>query len=330
MQPHELGRERFGRMFKTALGPAIGRFLDDEDVVEVMLNPDGALWVEHHRTGMEETGLTLDQTDADRIVRLVAHHMKLEVDADRPFIEADLPETGERFTGVLPPLVLRPGFSIRRHGSRLFSLGDYVRDGIMTDDQAAILRAAILSRLNVLVVGGTGSGKTTLVNALLLVVAETGDRVVLIEDRRELRCAARNLFPMLTRPGAVELRALVRLAKGLRPDRIVLSEARGPEALDLIKAWGSGHPGGIGTLHADDAPLGLLALEQMIQEAVVTVPRGLIGRVIDLVVVIAGRGTARRLVSQHHLRGLKPDGSYDLRPVSSFADLPTGELHATA
>ena len=109
-----------------------------------------------------------------------------------------------------------------------------------------------------------------------------------------------------------------------------MSEARGPEALDLIKAWGSGHPGGIGTLHADDAPLGLLALEQMIQEAVVTVPRGLIGRVIDLVAVIAGRGTARRLVSLHHLRGLKPDGSYDLRPVSNLADLPTGELHATA
>ena len=147
MQPHEAGRERFARMFKTALGPAIGRFLEEEDVVEVMLNPDGALWVERHRTGMEETGLTLDEVDADRIVRLVAHHMKLEVDINRPFIEADLPETGERFTGVLPPLVLRPGFAIRRHGSRLFSLADYVRDGIMTPDQATILSAGILRRL---------------------------------------------------------------------------------------------------------------------------------------------------------------------------------------
>ncbi len=330
MQPHEAGRERFERMLKTALGPAIGRFLEDDDVVEIMLNPDGALWVEHHATGMAETGLALNPIDADRIIRLVAHHMKLEVDADRPFIEADLPETGERFTGVLPPIVLRPGFSIRRHGSRLFALDDYVRDRIMASDQAAILRHAVEHKLNILIVGGTGSGKTTLVNALLLVVAETGDRVVLIEDRRELRCAARNLFPMLTRPGSVELRALVRLAKGLRPDRIVLSEARGPEALDLIKAWGSGHPGGIGTLHADDAPLGLLALEQMIQEAVLTVPRGLIARVVDLIVVIAGRGPARRLVSIHHLRGLMTDGSYDLAPIMTLADLPSGVIHETA
>ena len=169
-----------------------------------------------------------------------------------------------------------------------------------------------------------------MVNALLLVVAETSDRVVLIEDRRELRCAARNLFPMLTRPGAVELRALVRLAKGLRPDRIVLSEARGPEALDLIKAWGSGHPGGIGTLHADDAPLGLLALEQMIQEAVVTVPRGLIARVIDL-----DRGDRRprpgappRLAASPPWSQARPVLRFDAGP--DLADLPTGELHATA
>ncbi|WP_197421637.1 ATPase, T2SS/T4P/T4SS family, partial [Sphingobium sp. CCH11-B1] len=131
--------------------------------------------------------------------------------------------------------------------------------------------------------GGTGSGKTTLVNALLVEVAKTTDRIVLIEDTRELQCAAPNLVAMRTKDGVVSLSDLVRSSLRLRPDRIPIGEVRGAEALDLLKAWGTGHPGGIGTIHAGTALGALRRMEQLIQEAVVTVPRALLAETIDLI-----------------------------------------------
>src|SRR5690606_19181282 len=140
-----------------------------------------------------------------------------------------------------------------------------------------------------------GSGKTTLANALLAEVARTGDRVVLIEDTRELQCAAPNLVALRTRDGVVSLSELVRSSLRLRPDRIPIGEVRGAEALDLLKAWSTGHPGGIGTIHAGTAIGALRRLEQLIQEAVITVPRALIAETIDVIAVLSGRGSARRL-----------------------------------
>ena len=159
--------------------------------------------------------------------------------------------------------------------------------------QAELLRAAVRERKNILVAGGTSTGKTTLVNALLAEVAKTGDRVVLIEDTRELQCAAPNLVALRTKDGAASLSDLVRSSLRLRPDRIPIGEVRGAEALDLLKAWGTGHPGGVGTLHAGSAIGALRRLEQLIQEAVVTVPRALIAETIDLIAVLAGRGSAQ-------------------------------------
>ena len=170
-------------------------------------------------------------------------------------------------------------------------------------------------RKNILVAGGTSTGKTTLVNALLAEVAKTGDRVVLIEDTRELQCAAPNLVALRTKDGAASLSDLVRSSLRLRPDRIPIGEVRGAEALDLLKAWGTGHPGGVGTLHAGSAIGALRRLEQLIQEAVVTVPRALIAETIDLIAVLAGRGSARRLAELAAVKGLGPTGDYVLTPA---------------
>jgi len=177
----------------------------------------------------------------------------------------------------------------------VFTLGDYIDAGIMSGPQAETLRATVRARKNVLVAGGRSTGKTTLVNALLVEVVATGDRVVLIEDTRELQCAAPNLVALRTKDGAASLTDLVRSALRLRPDRIPIGEVRGGEALDLIKAWGTGHPGGVGTLHAGSAMGGLRRLEQLVQEAVVTVPRALIAETIDVIAVLTGRGSAGRL-----------------------------------
>ncbi|WP_374132048.1 P-type conjugative transfer ATPase TrbB [Sphingomonas sp. 28-62-20] len=303
-------------MLRTALGPAIAGFLDDASVVEVMLNPDGRLWIDRLTGGLEDTGARLSPADGDRIVRLVAHHVGAEVHAQAPRVSAELPETGERFEGLLPPVVAAPSFAIRKPAVAVFGLGDYVASGIMTEPQAVILRAAVHERRNILVAGGTSTGKTTLVNALLAEVALTGDRVVLIEDTRELQCAAPNLVALRTKDGAASLTDLVRSALRLRPDRIPIGEVRGGEALDLIKAWGTGHPGGVGTLHAGSALGALRRLEQLVQEAVVTVPRALIAETIDLVAVLSGRGAARRLAELARVEGIGPDGDYRLTPAT--------------
>ncbi|WP_211363309.1 P-type conjugative transfer ATPase TrbB [Sphingobium limneticum] len=299
-------------MLRTALGADIAGYLDDPGVVEVMLNPDGRLWIDRLAGGLEDTGARINAADGERIVRLVAHHVGAEVHGGNPRVSAELPETGERFEGLLPPVVAAPSFAIRKPAVAVFTLTDYVEAGIMTAEQAESLRAGVYARKNILVVGGTSTGKTTLVNALLAEVARTGDRVVLIEDTRELQCAAPNLVALRTKDGAASLTDLVRSALRLRPDRIPIGEVRGGEALDLIKAWGTGHPGGVGTLHAGSALGALRRLEQLIQEAVITVPRALIAETIDLIAVLSGRGTSRRLAELMRVEGLTPEGDYRL------------------
>ncbi|RUV19545.1 ATPase, T2SS/T4P/T4SS family, partial [Mesorhizobium sp. M5C.F.Ca.IN.020.32.2.1] len=192
---------------------------------------------------------------------------------------------------------------------------DYVAAGIMSAAQADVLRQAVAERQNILVAGGTSTGKTTLTNALLAEVARSGDRVVLIEDTRELQCAAPNFVALRTKDGIVTLSDLVRSSLRLRPDRIPIGEVRGAEALDLLKAWSTGHPGGIGTIHAGTAIGALRRLEQLIQEAVVTIPRALIAETIDVIAVLSGRGSARRLAELAHVTGLGSGCDYDLSPA---------------
>ncbi|EGG75001.1 putative conjugal transfer protein trbB [Gluconacetobacter sp. SXCC-1] len=214
-------------MLRTALGAAIACHLDDPAIAEVMLNPDGRLWIDRLAGGMEDTGTRINAADAERIMRLVAHHVGAEVHPACPRVSAELPETGERFEGLLPPVVAAPCFAIRRPAVAVFSLADYAASAIMTATQADILREAVRQRRNILVVGGTSTGKTTLVNALLAEIATSGDRVVLIEDTRELQCAAPNLVALRTKDGIVTLSDLVRSSLRLRPDRIPIGEVSG-------------------------------------------------------------------------------------------------------
>ncbi|MFT9027272.1 P-type conjugative transfer ATPase TrbB [Acetobacter indonesiensis] len=309
-------------MLRTAMGAAIAGHLTDPAVVEVMLNPDGRLWIDRLSEGLSDTGETITPADAERIVRLVAHHVGAEVHEAAPRVSAEL-QTGERFEGLLPPVVTAPSFAIRKPAVAVFTLDDYVAAGIMTEGQAVFLRQAVAERKNILVAGGTSTGKTTLVNALLAEVAKTDDRVVLIEDTRELQCAAPNLVSLRTRDGIVTLSELVRSALRLRPDRIPIGEVRGPEALDLLKAWGTGHPGGIGTLHAGTAIGALNRMEQLIQEIVVNVPRALIAETIDVIVVLSGRGTQRRLSELATVDGLDPaTGAYRIHSIDTDGDSP--------
>ncbi|WP_294138502.1 P-type conjugative transfer ATPase TrbB [Sphingomonas sp.] len=310
-------KTRGARMLRTALGPSIAAWLDDLQVIEVMLNPDGRLWVDRLGEGITDSGELLSATDGERIIRLVAHHVGVEVHARSPRVSAELPEGGERFEGLLPPVVAAPAFAIRKPAVAVFTLDDYARAGIMSATQAEALRHGVEHRANILVAGGTGSGKTTLVNALLAEVAKTTDRIVLIEDTRELQCAAPNLVAMRTKDGVVSLSDLVRSSLRLRPDRIPIGEVRGAEALDLLKAWGTGHPGGIGTIHAGSALGALRRMEQLIQEAVVTVPRALLAETIDVIAVLVRDGHGRRLAELARVEGLDAaSGDYRLTSLT--------------
>jgi type IV secretion system protein TrbB len=309
-------------MLRTAMGAAITGWLDDPAIVEVMLNPDGRLWIDRLAGGLSDTGKRLSAQDGERIVRVVAHHVGAEVHPGSPRISAELPVHGERFEGLLPPIVAAPTFAIRKPAVAIFTLTDYVKAGIVTAGQAEFLREAVARRRNILVAGGTSTGKTTLVNALLAEVAGTADRVILIEDTRELQCRVANLVALRTKDGVASLSDLVRSSLRLRPDRIPVGEVRGAEALELLKAWWTGHPGGIGTIHAGSATGALHRLEQLIQEVVVTVPRALIAEAINVIAVLAGRGTSRRLIELAVVEGVRPDGGY----VLAQAVKPNGDL----
>ena len=313
--PESLERRR--AMLRTAMGPRIAALLAEPLVLEVMVNPDGSLRTDRLGEGRSDTGERIAADQVERIIRLVASHARTEVHGASPVVSAELPPhgegmAGERFEGLLPPVVTGPCFSIRKPAARIYGLDDYARDGIIGPAAGAILRAAVLERRSLLIAGGTSSGKTTLANALLAEMAAIDERVILIEDTRELQCPAPDCVALRTRPGIVSMTDLVRSTLRLRPDRIVVGEVRGPEALDMLKAWNTGHPGGIATVHANSARSALYRIEQLVQECVVTVPRALIAEAIDLVLFISGRGTGRRLQSIVAVQGLDARGDYAL------------------
>jgi type IV secretion system protein TrbB len=324
--PDTEAHDRRRAMLRTAMGPAIAEALADPAVTEVMVNPDGSLRLDRLGEGRIDTGKRLEPAEVERIIRLVASHVRAEVHAGNPVVSAELPPrddglAGERFEGVVPPVSTRPCFAIRKPAARIYTLDDYVADRIVMPVQADALRQAVRGRRNLLIAGGTSSGKTTLANALLAEIAGLDERVILIEDTRELQCAAPDCVALRTRPGVVSLADLVRATLRLRPDRIIVGEVRGGEALDMLKAWNTGHPGGIATVHANSARSALYRLEQLVQETVVTVPRGLIAAAIDLVVFIGGRGTGRRIETIAAVTGLDANGDY------AVTDLAPHRLH---
>jgi type IV secretion system protein VirB11 len=304
-------------MLQTAMGAEIAAALADPAVIEVMVNPDGSLRLDRLGEGRVDTGVRLGAAEVERIIRVVASHIHAEIHAGNPIISTELPETGERFEGLLPPVVTAPAFAIRKPAAKIYTLEDYIADRIMLPAQADMLRVAVSDRRNILIVGGTSSGKTTLANALLAELSKRDERVIILEDTRELQCAAPDCVALRTKQGVVTLSALVRSTLRLRPDRIIVGEVRGGEALDMLRAWNTGHPGGIATVHANSARAALYRIEQLIQEVVVTVPRRLIAEAIDVVVFIKGRGTARRVDTIAQIKGLDPNGDFVLSELTS-------------
>lgn len=297
--PHPIVAERKLEALRHALGQEVLAALLEPAVVEILANPDGELVVDVLGRGREALGRSLSADARERVIRLVADHMGEPVTREDPRLSGVLP-TGERFQGFLPPVTAQPAFSIRKRPPVVWRLQDYVEQGVLTGDQAEQLRRAAAHRRNILISGGAGSGKTTLANALLAEPAFREDRVFLIEDTPELQCSAWDVVPVLTRrsPKPIGVVDLVRDALRMRPDRIVIGEMRdGSAALEALKAWNTGHPGGLSTIHANSAEESLRRLEDLLAEVTAQTPQRLIRQAVGVVVHI--RRTAHgRIVEQ--------------------------------
>lgn len=257
-------KERARRKLERDMGPVLLAALNDPRTVEIMLNADGKLWQERLGEPMKCIA-SMRMAQAQAIIETVAGYHGKEVTRQKPILEGELPLDGSRFAGQLPPVVPAPTFAIRKRAVAIFTLAQYVEDGVMTAGQRDALVEAIRAHRNILVVGGTGSGKTTLVNAIInqMVVQDPTERVILIEDTGEIQCAAANYVQYHTSID-VNMTTLLRSALRMRPDRILVGEVRGPEALDLLMAWNTGHEGGAATLHANNARAGLDRLAMLI------------------------------------------------------------------
>ncbi|OYW86866.1 MAG: P-type conjugative transfer ATPase TrbB [Hyphomonas sp. 32-62-5] len=293
--PADTSAQRRQAMLVTAFCPVVRAALRNDATLEVMANPDGSVWIEEAGRGLVQTGHVLSEGDRERVIRLIASGLGGPASQKSAIVSAELPGTGERFEGILPPVSAAPCYSIRKLARTPFTLADYVRQGALSPALAGHLKALVAERANIVIAGGTSSGKTSLANALLGEGGFCGERIVLLEDTRELTCPAANLVALRTQGTSVTLRDLVRSTLRLRPDRILVGEVRGGEALDLLKAWNTGHPGGITTLHANSASGALRRLEQLAAEATHEPPRELIGEAIDAVVFMSRTGGTRRV-----------------------------------
>ncbi|NSX89048.1 MULTISPECIES: P-type conjugative transfer ATPase TrbB [Agrobacterium] len=296
---------RLVRKLQDALGDQLCVALDDATVVEIMLNPDGRLFIERLGHGVLPAG-AMTPAAAEVVIGTVAHALQSEADDERPIISGELPIGGHRFEGLLPPIVSGPAFTIRRRASRLIPLDHYVRSKVMTEAQASAIRSAIDSRMNIVISGGTGSGKTTLANAIIaeIVTAAPDDRMVILEDTAEIQCAAENAVSLHT-SDTVDMARLLKSTMRLRPDRIIVGEVRDGAALTLLKAWNTGHPGGVTTIHSNTAMSALRRLEQLTAEASQQPMQEVIGEAVDLIVSIERAGKGRRVREVIHIEGFR-------------------------
>lgn len=287
-------RERLvGELLDDVLGHGpLERLLGDDTITEIMVNGPFDVWIERdgllHRTSVRFS----DESHLRRIINKMVAEVGRRIDESQPMVDARMPD-GSRINAVIPPLSLSgPLMTIRRFGAERLGLDDFVRVGTLTPETRDLLESCVQARLNILISGGTGAGKTTLLNALSAAIPDS-ERIVTIEDAAELKLNQRHVLRLEQRPkniegeGEVTIRDLVRNSLRMRPDRIVVGEVRGAEALDMLQALNTGHDGSLTTLHANSPRDALARVETMVLMAGYDLPlraiRQQIAAAIDLI-----------------------------------------------
>jgi type IV secretion system protein VirB11 len=316
LRAHDVREERLRRKLERELGPIVLEALADEKTIEVMVNPDGGVWWDRLGDGQSLLPDEFSPERAESLVGTVAALLDTVANQQHPIVEGELPFFGFRFEGIVPPVAPRATAAIRKHSSQIRTLDDYVAEQRLSAFYADVLRDAIRERMNIIVTGGTASGKTTFVNALLqekVHVVHPNHRFVILEDTVELQCTAPNRVALRTSEVA-DLTRLVRATMRLRPDAIIVGEVRGREALDMLKAWNTGHPGGICTVHANSARAALSRLDQLVQEAGVPSQPFLLADAVDLIVSLQERTVLEVL----RVRGFDPTRGFELEELAPF------------
>ena len=297
-------------------GP-VQMYLDDPSVTEIMVNAEYGIYIERDGRLIETDTRFMSRQHLRRVIDRIVGQVGRRIDESSPMVDARLPD-GSRVNAVIPPLAVDgPALTIRLFAKDPFKVDDLIAMGTMTDPTANLVTAAVAGKLNIIVSGGTGTGKTTLLNVLSGFVPE-GERIVTIEDAVELQLHQRHVVRLESRPpnvehrGEVTIRDLLRNALRMRPDRIIIGEARGGEALDMLQAMNTGHEGSLSTVHANSPRDALSRLETMVLMAGVDLPsraiREQISSAIDLIIHLTRmRDGSRRITQVSEVVGMEGD-----------------------
>lgn len=290
--------------------------LQDPETVEIMVNADGRIWQEKLGQKIQHVG-NIQAAQVEAVIKTVAGFHGKEVNRFNPMIEGEFPLDNSRFAGQLPPIVSSPTFAIRKKAIKIFTLEQYVETGVLSPRHSDVIKETVRKHHNILVIGGTGSGKTTLINAIIneMVLCDPDERIFILEDTGEIQCAAENFVQYHTTLD-VDMTQLLKTTLRMRPDRILVGEVRGAEALDLLDAWNTGHEGGAATLHANDALSGLTRLESLISRNP-SAPKEimpLIAEAVDMVVHITRTPHGRKIQQIIEVQGFKR-GSYQIKQL---------------
>jgi type IV secretion system protein VirB11 len=329
-------QKRLYSKLSREFGTIVISILENPDTIEVCVNSDGRIWMEGRNAPLHDTGKTLSADKLLAALGTIAAMLGTELNESSPILEGRLPLDGSRVEGSIPPVSPDgPSISIRKHASAVFPLEQYITEGRIQERHADYLRKCIAKEKNILIAGGTSSGKTTFTNALIkeLLGIAPKDRLIIMEDTLELQCATVNKQNFVTSDN-VSMRKLLKMAMRYRPDRIIIGEVRGGEALDLLKSWNTGHPGGFATVHANSAASSLIRLEQLILEVSQNSMPTLIAEAIDVVVYMEKRGKFGRQVTEIiEVRGYKEGVGYEYESIydagtKSFSAETISSLHA--
>jgi P-type conjugative transfer ATPase TrbB len=324
-------REKFNHLKQKLwreYGDVITESLASDEIIEIMLNPDGGLWVQHKTHGLIFCGYEVSAIQATNLVGTIASLQNKIINEEYPILECELPFLGHRFEALIPPIVSSPIFCIRKKAKEIFSLNDYVNQHIISHQQAQLLREAIYLRKNVVVIGGSGTGKTTFANALLREMAMqcgNSQRIIVLEDTRELQSGFSNTVFLQTEH-KIDFHHLLRAALRLRPDRICMGECRGVEMLTLLKCWNTSTPGGLTTLHANSASAALNRIQEMAAESGYYPKPQLIVESINIIVSLSFHPTKGRVVNDISEVAGYSSQDFQLHPFISGSPLCTNGL----